>query len=155
MCKTPNNPDMIRVNWDSTRSLHNWVDKLDLVCEPSWKIGLLGSMYLFGWSAACLFVPRMGDIYGRKWPYAISTGLSLGVYLGLILSNNINLSLALFFFLGICTPGKSNIAYVYLLELVPIDWQTYVGTSLLFADGSTMIILSLYFRFMSKDWLGF
>jgi hypothetical protein len=63
--------------------------------------------------------------------------------------------MAMFFLLGLCTPGKSNIAYVYLLELVPTKWQTYVGTSLLIADGSTMILLSLYFRFITRDWLGF
>ena len=76
-------------------------------------------MYLFGWSAACLFVPRMGDVYGRRLPLLISTGLSILVYLGLILSENINLTMAMFFLLGLCTPGKSNIGYVYLLELVP------------------------------------
>lgn len=155
MCNNPGNPELIRVDWGSTRSLHNWVEKLDLVCEPSWKVGLIGSMYLFGWSAGCLFVPRMGDVYGRRWPYLISMGISLFVYLGLILSNNVNLTMALFFLLGLCTPGKSNIAYVYLLELVPTDWQTYVGTMLLFADGSTMIFLSIYFRYISKDWLWF
>lgn len=49
----------------------------------------------------------------------ISTGLSILVYLGLILSENINLTMAMFFLLGLCTPGKSNIGYVYLLELMP------------------------------------
>lgn len=123
MCKVgPNQPEYIHVNWDSTRSLHNWVDKLDLVCEPAWKVGLIGSMYLFGWSMACLFVPRLGDVYGRRWPYIISGAISIFVYLGLILSNSITLTMVLFFMLGLCTPGKSNIAYVYLLELVPTAW---------------------------------
>lgn len=112
-------------------------------------------MYLFGWGLACLIVPRLGDLYGRKIPYLISSGVSILVILGLIASTNINLTMALFFLLGVCTPGKSNIGYVYLLELVPTSWQTYVGTELLIADGSTMIILSIYFRFVSKDWLWF
>jgi MFS family permease len=112
-------------------------------------------MYLMGWSAGCLFIPRLGDLYGRRIPYLISLGVSVGVYLGLILSNNIYLTMAMFFLLGLATPGKSNIAYVYLLELVPTDWQTYVGTALLFADGSTMIFLSLYFRYLTKYWLPF
>jgi hypothetical protein len=63
--------------------------------------------------------------------------------------------MVLFFLLGLCTPGKSNIGYVYPLELVPKGWQTYVGTALFFADGSTMIFLSLYFRYISTDWLAF
>lgn len=154
MCHPPH-PGAIRVNWDSTRSLHNWVEKLDLTCQEPWKIGFIGSMYLFGWSLGCLFVPRLGDVYGRKRPYIASSVTSLFIYLGLILSNNINLTMALFFLLGLCTPGKSNIAYVYLLELVPTNWQTYVGTVLLIADGSTMIILSIYFRFISTYWAPF
>lgn len=146
---------VISVNWTSHTSLHNWVDRLDLVCEQPWKIGFIGSMYQFGWAMGCLFVPRLGDVLGRRLPFFISLGCSVLVYLGLILSQNILLTMTLFFFLGLSTPGKSNIAYVYLLELVPTDWQTYVGTALLFADGSTMIILSLYFRYLTKDWLAF
>ena len=119
MCDNPNNYPLIHVNEESTRTLDNWVQKLDLICEPNYKIGLIGSMYLFGWSVACLFVPRLGDLYGRRLPFVISTGVSLAVYLGLILSNSITLTMIMFFLLGICTPGKSNIGYVYLLELVP------------------------------------
>ena len=115
----------------------------------------MGSSYLGGWAAGCLFVPRMGDVYGRRKPFLISTLASILVHIGLILSTNINLSIALFFFLGLATPGKSNIAYVYLLELVPTDRQTSVGTTLLIADGSTMILLTIYFRFISTYWLGF
>ena len=110
-------------------------------------------MYLFGWSMACLFVPRLGDLYGRRLPFLISNGISLLAFLGLMLSNNITLTTGLFFLLGTCTPGKSSIGYIYLLELIPSIWKTYVGTSLLFADGSTMIFLSLYFRYINKNWL--
>lgn len=112
-------------------------------------------MYQFGWAMGCLFIPRLGDILGRRLPFFVCLGISVAVYLGLILSQNIFLTMTLFFFLGLSTPGKSNIAYVYLLELVPTNWQTYVGTALLFADGSTMILLTLYFRYLNKDWLSF
>lgn len=122
MCKYPNDPSIIRINTTSTHTLDNWVDRLDLVCQPAWKIGLIGSMYLFGWSIGCLFVPRFGDVYGRKWPFMISMGASIIFHLGLTLSKNIDLTSALFFLLGLCTPGNSNIAYVYLIELVPLKW---------------------------------
>jgi MFS family permease len=155
MCKNPNDPALISVDESSTRTLINWVDRLHLICEPSWKIGLIGSMYLLGWAIGCLVIPRLGDLYGRKIPCAASIGPSLLVHMGLILSQNIYLTMVLFWLLGLTCPGKSNIAYVYLLELVPTKMQTYVGTALLFADGSTMIFLSLYFRFISKNWLWF
>ena len=122
MCKNPDNPALIQVNWESTRSLHNWVEKLDLVCEPSWRIGLIASMCIFGSSIGTLFVPRLGDVYGRRLPCLISMGASLLMHLSLILSNSVNLTMALFFFQGLCTPGKSNVGYVYMLELVPAAW---------------------------------
>jgi hypothetical protein len=81
--------------------------------------------------------------------------ISLLVYLALILSTNINLTTVMFLLLGLTTPAKSNVCYIYLLEFIPKKWQTAVGTALLFGDGSTMIFLSLYFRFISKDWLWF
>ena len=83
------------------------------------KIGLLGSMTFAGWTIACIFVPRVGDLYGRRLPFLISLGFSILVYLGLILSENIDLSITLFFFLGLTCVGKSNIGYIYMLELIP------------------------------------
>ena len=112
-------------------------------------------MYFAGWTIGCIFIPRLGDFYGRKWPFRISLGFSLVFYLGLILSQNIDFSIAQFFLLGVCVCGSSNICYVYLLELIPSKLYTTVGTILLFADGSTLIFLSIYFRYISKDWLWF
>jgi MFS family permease len=80
----------------------------------------MGSVYLLGWALGCLCIPRWGDVYGRRWPYLISMGASLVMYLVLILSKDINLTTSMFFLLGITNPGKSNISYVYLLEMIPL-----------------------------------
>jgi len=76
-------------------------------------------MYFAGWTVSCIFVPRLSDIYGRKWPMLISSLASVGIYTGLIVSRDLNLSIVLFFLLGLCCTGKSSTAYVYMLELVP------------------------------------
>lgn len=128
---------------------------MNLISKSNFQIGLIGSTYLLGWALGCLFVPRMGDVYGRRWPLVISMGISLIIYLILILSTNINLTTVMFLLLGLTNPGKSNVCYIFLLEFIPKKWQTPVSTLLLFADGSTMIFLSLYFRFVSKNWLWF
>lgn len=86
MCLNQDNSALISVNYSSIRSLINWVDRLHLICEPSWRIGLIGSMYLLGWAIGCLIIPRLGDLHGRKIPYAASMGSSLFIHLGLILS---------------------------------------------------------------------
>ena len=40
-CKDPNR---FPVNWNSSRSLHNWVEIYRLDCVEPYRIGLLGSM---------------------------------------------------------------------------------------------------------------
>jgi len=156
MCFTRgNDPATIKVDWESTKSLHNWVDRLNLTCEPGWKIGLMGSMFLLGWSLGCLFIPRLGDTMGRRRPYLFFSVASVFCYLTLILSQNIHLTLVMYFLLGLGNAGKPNLGYVYILELVPTSWQTYVGTLIHISDGCTLIFLSIYFRFISKDWFWF
>lgn len=118
-----------------------------------YKIGLLGSMYFAGWTVSCAIAPRLADIYGRRIVLLISSGLAVPFYVGLILSLNLNLSIVLFFFFGLTQAGKSSNSYVYLMELIPLKYHTLVGTFMNFGDGSTLIIMSLYFRFISKSWL--
>lgn len=112
-------------------------------------------MYFAGWTVSCIFIPRLADIYGRKWPLLASASASFAFYLGLILSRNLNLSIGLLFFMGCCCTGKVGTSYVLLLELVPARSVTFIGTIVMFLDGSTMIWISLYFRYVSKEWLYF
>lgn len=52
--------------------LDNWVDKFDLLCEPWYKVGLIGSMFFLGVVVSVTFVGLLADQYGRKWPFIIS-----------------------------------------------------------------------------------
>lgn len=116
------------------------------------KIGLIGSMYFAGWTVSCLFVPRFGDVYGRKLPILVSAIFSCVCYLALILSRNLLLTIFLFFLLGMTCSAKGAMSYVYLLEFIPIKYQNYVGSLMHFFDGSIAIFVCLYFRYISKTW---
>jgi MFS family permease len=37
-----------------------------MLCEPKWKVGLLGSMYFIGVIVGMAFVPPLSDAFGRK-----------------------------------------------------------------------------------------
>jgi MFS family permease len=112
-------------------------------------------MYFAGEVTFGILVTRMADIYGRKWLCWFSYFLSLPLQLGFLLSTDLTLTTVLFFFFGACTPGKLQVTFVYLTELVPSSYRTLVGTLILFSDASSMILLPLYFRFVSKNWLWF
>ena len=118
-------------------------------------IGLLGSMVFAGWMFGSLFIPRLGDLYGRKWPVVWSLLVAALTYLGVILSSDLKLTIVLMFFFGTCCAGRYSTSYVYLSELMPSSNRTLACSATQFIDASTLILLSLYFRFMSKQWLPF
>ena len=151
-CRDPNR---YPIDWNSTKSLHNWVEVYHLECEKPYRIALLGSVYFIGEVLFTVLVTRLGDVYGRKWVCWICSALSVPIQLGFLLSTNLTFTIALFFLLGACTPGKLHISFVYLTELVPERYRTAVGTVILFSDASTMAWQTLYFRLVTKEWIYF
>ena len=56
-----------RVDFDAEKeNLYNWYTKLDLCCLEKKYTGYIGIAASASIFAACLFVPRLGDLYGRK-----------------------------------------------------------------------------------------
>lgn len=112
-------------------------------------------MYFVGWATASLFLPRLADIYGRKKFFLISMTAFCCLYIAIVASKNIDLTIVLFGFLGICSVGRETICYLFLMELTPKKYQTMFG-SITCAWGSLLMVWeSLYFMFISKQWLGY
>jgi MFS family permease len=62
---------------------------------------MIGSAQFAGWMVGSLFMPRLGDIYGRKMPFYLSLVAAGFIYLVIILTTSINLQIFNFFLLGI------------------------------------------------------
>jgi MFS family permease len=84
-------------------------------------VGLVGSSAFAGWTAACLIIPRLGDIYGRKWPVSISLLIATITHILIVVSTDWNMTVFLFFIFGGCCAGRYSTAFVYLSELMPPD----------------------------------
>jgi len=54
-----------QINAHSELTLKNWVTYFDLYCAPKYYVGLCGSLVFFGAALGCLFMPALGDKYGR------------------------------------------------------------------------------------------
>ncbi|CDW83769.1 solute carrier family member 5 [Stylonychia lemnae] len=152
-CKDPS--IKYKIDWNYDSSLHNWVETLDLTCESSAKIGLIGSIYFAGWAVAAVFLPRLSDIFGRKWVYFYSMLFHGLMYLGVILSHNLNLTIVFMGFFGFCSLGRASVGYLYMQELTPIKQQTIIGTILQIMNGLVTVLIALYFLYVSKHWEGF
>ena len=66
ICTNSQNVNDYSVDWSSEKSLHNWYEQLNLVCEPDWKIALIGSAFFVGWVSTLLWIPSISDKRGRK-----------------------------------------------------------------------------------------
>lgn len=51
--------------------------------------------------------------------------------------------------------GRATIGYLYMLELLPTEYQAAAGTALIVGNSSITILSCLYFYFISKYWLWF
>jgi MFS family permease len=99
-----------------------------------------------------ILVTRMGDLIGRKWPNNISCMISIPITIGIIFSKNLTLTTVLLFFFGGTCPGREQVAFVYICELVPEKSRSMIGSLMLFADGTTIALLAVYFRYIDKNW---
>lgn len=102
-----------------------------------------------------MFVPRLGDLYGRKKPFIVSVLAAALLYLGVLFTYDWNMIIVLFFLLGMTQAGKYSMAHVYLQELMPHRYRSLAGIFVQFADSFSLIFVSLYNRFVSKDWMPF
>lgn len=66
-----------RADSDDDEYFDNWIEKFDLLCEPSYKIALIGSLLFFGVIIGLLFVPALSDYTGWRIVFTISVILSL------------------------------------------------------------------------------
>lgn len=61
-----------QVDWDNKYSIHNWIEQLDIYCIDSKYIGYIGAYTFAGAAMGCLFLPLLGDWYGRWHIYMIT-----------------------------------------------------------------------------------
>jgi MFS family permease len=106
-----------------------------------------------GWSSSVLFIPFASDKIGRRWLFAATMMCTAGSMIGLYLSTNINLSIFFMFLTGMSTSGRTTVGYVLATEYFTPKYQVFFGTLFNFADGTTSLILTTYYAFISKHYL--
>jgi len=140
------------IDYSTNLSLHNWVQQLNLWCVPSFKLGLLGSMYFAGWAFTVIWVPLLADKVGRKWWFTGSVIIVFFTMVGFILSPSLLISIILMFVAGAMNSGRVMVGFVYGQEFLVPYWQVIFGTAFHFIDNSTCLITSFYFDFINNHY---
>jgi MFS family permease len=137
---------------DNDETLDNWVEKFDMLCEPKWKIGLLGSMYFIGVIVGMTFVPPLADAFGRKIIFIVTLIISVFAQLGLILTNNLYEAYVYQFFIGSTFAGRVIVGLNYMLEFVIPSWHQAIIFWLLISECISTILMTAYVQFIDKCW---
>ena len=89
------------------------------MCWPKHQIGFISSLFWLGWCATLLIIPRLGDIWGRKWMVAYNNVVSVALYLATMYSPEIGMLSTVLFVWGLFNSCRTNIGYLYMIELMP------------------------------------
>lgn len=119
--------------------------------EAKKVVSLIAIIALLGLGVSCLFLPRMGDIYGRKPIYMFALCLQVVVYMMACIVTTLKNVYIVVAFLGPCVIGRMACGFLLLMEIVPRKYQTWVGTALMISEGSSTILWSIYFVAIDKN----
>jgi len=101
---------------------------------------------------ACLVIPRLSDHYGRKRVALSGTFLHLTAACGILFTTNVNVALLMNFFSGFAMPGRVFVGYAWMTGHM-LESDVSKATAILMAcDSAGILVASLYFEFISKDW---
>jgi len=133
------------VNYNDINSLHNWVERLDLMCKPDWVVSMLGTAFWIGFVSTMLWMPRISDVHGRKLIFAIGVNISALLYTVVVFSKNFYLTLFAIFLFGVTNTIRTIIGYVYMTELMPKKSQTIAVSVFWIIDGLIYLFVVIYF----------
>lgn len=119
------------INTTNPTSLNNWYTQLGLDCKPKGATGKIGLFAFTGAAIGCLFMPRLGDLYGRRPVFLASLFLQGGMFAIATFWHNLIVLYVFAFLLGPVYIGRLASGFCLLMELVPKDKAPKVGAALM------------------------
>lgn len=124
-------------------------------CIGGVEIGLIGTLFFVGVILGNLFLASLGDIYGRMPMVRISlVNASLCYLVMTFFYHTVEVLYAIYFVFGITSTFRVGAGFLYSMEIIRSDRQSIVGSTLNFFDAVAVILMSLYYNFVSSDWMG-
>jgi hypothetical protein len=134
-----------KVDFEHPSNLYNLYTSLNLCCKPKRATALIAMAVFAGSAIGCLFMPRLGDLWGRKPIFCVSLAVQAPLMFSITYIKSLQAIYAAAFIFGICIIGRMACGFLLMMELVPTKYQSMVGAGLMVAEGSVQIIWTIYF----------
>jgi len=123
-------------------------------CATGVAVGLIGTSFFVGVILGNLLLSRIADLYGRVRVIRISLLNTTFCYLLIFyLNHNIYALYAIYFLFGITSTFRMGAGFLYSMEIVRDQASSMTGSMINFCDALHVMCMSLYFYFVSKNWL--
>lgn len=133
--------------------LHNWVEHFDMLCEPAYKIALLGSANMLGMLITALPVPMLADMYGRKPVLVVTEIINLAALLAIRVTHDINVAYLLIGIVGMCFAGRCVVGLTLIAEYMPSEtWRSNTINFCGLLESLFCIVIYCYYKFIGNDW---
>lgn len=132
--------------------------KYNLICASHNLISCVGMGFFAGFAAGAAFLPNLSDKYGRKWYYIGSLVLQfVSVLVCCVLPGDyracVYVIIFMFFLHGVAHSITTVAGFSMMCDVCNENIIGLVGSLFNCMDGSTYIFLTVYFRYISKNWL--
>ena len=123
-----------------------------MTCAPRYQFGLFGSLYFSAVVVGSFCLTPLSDKYGRR-PVTLAGIALVAICQTLILfSTSLYFSYILLFLFGLSMPMRVFVGYIMSMEFLPLNKTQLVTALTLGTDGLGILIASLWFLYLSKDW---
>ena len=139
---------------DDDEYFDNWVspDKFDLLCEPKYKVGLLGSMFMVGCASSCLVIPPLADAFGRKIVFLVVLLIAFIAHMGLLISKNIYEAYVFQFMNGTTMTGRIVIGLSLCIEYLTEESGKDIVFIYLQCHSTYVILITFWYQFIDRGW---
>ncbi len=123
-----------------------------LECISDTKMGLIGSCYFIGFLVGAFFIPRMADVWGRRWVIIGGIFVNLLAILLFMLARSIELVYVSMVALGLQAPSTMQVGFVMITEIVATKYRAFYSTLILSINACLNLFIPGYYYF-AKDYL--
>ena len=134
-----------------SENIYNWYTKLDLVCKPKSAMRNIGVVCMIGIFLSVMFVPRLGDLFGRKPVVYASIIGSVAPLLLVVFTTKVWVVTVGAFFAGPCIIARMSCGFLLLMEQVPTKQQAAVGAVIMVSEGLCQVLWVVFLTAFSKN----
>jgi len=119
-----------RWDYDRSKSPESVVSEFNLVCDKEYLRSLSQSLYMFGIMVGSFVSGILSDKFGRKRVTVIAAFGQLIFGVAVSFSSSMTVFTLLRWCVAVCSISMFTCGYVYCMEIIGGNWNTYVGIGL-------------------------